>query len=379
MWSNDLCEELIVEIFTRLPVKSLLRFRSVSKWLYDCIGRTSFIRLHALRSPNKVMIRQQVRYKGEPYCKNMYTLHSGSQLSHNPSNNIEAVEYPFPTLEIIGSCNGMLCIYGYGKGTYLFNPSIRRKVTIHDNPSWAHCENQFLTLGFGFDSVIDDYKILKIAITRTEKGDVRSASVYTIKTGTWHEIAFPTSSFTCDKSPQCLFNGSLHWLVIRYLTDSYDEDFSYVYILKFDLSSEVFSRIELPEPSWKTNQVTVIKGCLAVVSLKHDDSWIWMRKECNGSDTVVSSWFVAFKLNTHEFEGANNIFQLNANENLLVNPFYNGVIVYNPETRKRSKYVGLSGSMKTLYMTLCGESLELLHLGIPCDQGKKRSYTVEFM
>ncbi|MFS8032116.1 putative phosphoglycerate mutase (2,3-diphosphoglycerate-independent) [Helianthus anomalus] len=45
---NDLCEELNVEILSRLPTKSLLRFRSVSKSLCACIGSRGFIRIHTL-------------------------------------------------------------------------------------------------------------------------------------------------------------------------------------------------------------------------------------------------------------------------------------------------------------------------------------------
>ncbi|KAJ0453926.1 putative F-box domain-containing protein [Helianthus annuus] len=75
MMSNDLCEELIVDIFSRLPTKSLLRFRSVSKSLYACIGSPEFIRLHALRSPEKFMLIHRIQHEAEENPHNTYTLH----------------------------------------------------------------------------------------------------------------------------------------------------------------------------------------------------------------------------------------------------------------------------------------------------------------
>ncbi|KAJ0453928.1 putative F-box domain-containing protein [Helianthus annuus] len=73
MMSIDLCEELIVDIFSRLPTKSLLRFRSVSKSLYACIGSPDFIRLHALRSLEKVMLIHSIQHEAEENPHNTYT------------------------------------------------------------------------------------------------------------------------------------------------------------------------------------------------------------------------------------------------------------------------------------------------------------------
>ncbi|KAJ0647666.1 putative F-box domain-containing protein [Helianthus annuus] len=141
--SCDLCEELIIEIFTRLPVKSLLRFRSVSKSLCACIGSPDFIRLHTLRSQEKVMFVHRVCSKGPHYPLHtrgqhhfnyMYTLHSRGQLPRDPYIGVRAAEYPFREFSIVGSSNGIICLHEYGNGINLWNPSIRRKVTVHDRP-----------------------------------------------------------------------------------------------------------------------------------------------------------------------------------------------------------------------------------------------------
>ncbi|KAJ0829850.1 putative kelch-type beta propeller, F-box associated interaction domain-containing protein [Helianthus annuus] len=196
---------------------------------------------------------------------------------------------------------------------------------------------------------------------RAEK-DVLSTFVYTIKTDSWREIAFSTPPLAYLS--QCLFNGVLHWAVKRYLTDLSDDCRSY--ILTFDLSSEVFSTIELPEPSWETNHVTIINGSLAVLCSKHYDKWIWVRSN------TIGSWSVAYKLNPHIFGHVLRVFQVTSNDVLMIKQKLPWITIYNPETQTQRIYVvGLSVSCNTYVPTLCVESLGLLDMGTSCDERKE--------
>nr|XP_043626014.1 uncharacterized protein LOC122597490 [Erigeron canadensis] len=86
MSSSYICEDLIVDIFKRLPPKSLLRFRSVSKSLCSCIDSREFIRLHMLQShPQKVVIIHtivvHIAFKTvQNLGDDFYTLHSPEKL-----------------------------------------------------------------------------------------------------------------------------------------------------------------------------------------------------------------------------------------------------------------------------------------------------------
>ncbi|KAD4584413.1 hypothetical protein R6Q59_036721 [Mikania micrantha] len=348
--SDHLSEDVIVEIFSRLPVKPLLRFRSVSKSLRDRIGSPNFIRLHTLRSPKKLTIIHRARCKEESCNKLIYTLHdSEDHLFCNPYIRVTPVEYPFKSIRIVGSCNGVLCVYESRIGINLWNPSIRRKVTVPDPPS-----SDRLIHGFGFDPIIQDYKILRISDA--------GSSVYTLKTRSWHEIASPTRRFPDVSSCQCLFNGALHWVVK--LTDSYDVC-HYRYIMTFDLSSEAFSTIGLPEPSWETSVVTIIKDCLAVISSKCGKSKIWVKKEYDNTNTNTA-WCVAYRFNTDPFKGAMRVFQRSIDGYLVFNNF-KGIMISNPESRFLRDLRKLRRSSFIVEMNTCEESLELLGLGTSCD------------
>ncbi|MFS8014793.1 hypothetical protein Hanom_Chr15g01348641 [Helianthus anomalus] len=135
-----------------------------------------------------------------------------------------------------------------------------------------------------------------------------------------------------------------------------------VYILAFDLSSEVFSTIELPEPRLETSEVTIIKGCLAVISSNyHFHFCIWMRRD-------GASWSLAYLFNTREeFVGAYSL-QFTPNDESLWCASSKGAQVYNLETHVGSTLVDLSGSSRITDMRMYVESLELLDMGTSCDQ-----------
>ncbi|KAJ0647284.1 putative F-box domain-containing protein [Helianthus annuus] len=351
--AHNMCPELIVEIFTRLPTQSLLRFRSVSKSICGMIGSPDFIRLHSVRSPKKFTVIHRVNYKAEGVTKSVYTINSAGegQLSYMGTT---PVEYPFAYVNIVGSCNGILCVYEIDKRIiHLWKPSIRRKATVLFPPVWT----PGLALGFGFDPSIDDYKIL----WTVRGGEV--SFVYTMKTHTWREIASHADMdrLSVVKSPMmCLFNGALHWAVKRDSRRS-----GGCYVMTFDLSSEVFSTIELPEPSWETDTVTVIKGCLAVVSSSSKDvdasSRIWVRN-------TDAAWSLAFKLDMRQPVQS-------INGDLVFSGCYSskGILDYHdPETGVPSRLVDLTGSSSYVTaMITCIESLELLHFGTSCHQGKQ--------
>ncbi|KAK1437275.1 hypothetical protein QVD17_03065 [Tagetes erecta] len=335
---DHLYEDLIGEILSRLPPKSLLRFRSVSKALYARISSPGFIRSHTLRSPKKFMITHRINFKDEADSKTMYTIHSERKLSSYAG--ITPVTYPYNTSSlIVGSCNGIICVNDRSlqrdDAIYLWNPTIKRKYKVRHLPSCRPC----FTHGFGFDPDIQDYKIVRIAIPHT--------FVYTLKTATWRKIAPPTTRPCYVNQSKCIFNGALHWVVGGFR--------GYEYILRFDLSSEVFSTIELPEPSWKNKEVTIIKGCIAVLSTKDDGRWwIWARN----NDTA--SWSLAFNLNATE--------HLTFGDLLYFSYGYpEKIMIFDPETEARSRLVHLTDSSRIAHMTTCIESIELLDIGTSRD------------
>ncbi|CAI9263864.1 unnamed protein product [Lactuca saligna] len=188
--SEYLCEDLIVEIFTRIAPKSLLRFRSLSKSLYTCISTLGFIRMHTLISPKKIHFIHLISDdKNEKQQEFFYTSHGEEEelaLYLCPKRGYIDIttEVPFPSGAPIGSCNGTFCLWTK-KGLILWNPSIRRKLIVPEFPQRSE-PFTLRGIGFGFDPISDDYKVVQ---TSHVKGN--NSFVYAVKSGTWCEIASP--------------------------------------------------------------------------------------------------------------------------------------------------------------------------------------------
>ncbi|GJR95456.1 F-box/kelch-repeat protein-like protein [Tanacetum coccineum] len=337
--SYHLCEDLIAEIFSSLPPKSLIRFRSLNKSWFSRIGSQGFIRTNALRStkyPHKVIVRQQYR------CAKLGV---GVTYTLDPDNSymgLKSIKFRSSDFCIVGSCNGILCVidkkvWDYSKNKQLsldlWNLSIRRKLSVPVNPRFPFGG---AALGFGFDPITDDYKIVSIPI-KPSKGYANDSFLYTLKTNSWNEITsfLPTKfSYLKVKSSALFVNGTLHWLV-EYRIDKH-------HILTFNLSTHMFDKIRLPQPGCAIIQLTIIKGSLAVISNDGNDTIIWVRNECNN----VASWSEPLILPSLRVEGEN-----------ILNEDFEG---YNPETGVRSRLVSCLDSSYIIEMDMCVESLELL-------------------
>ncbi|GKB31689.1 F-box/kelch-repeat protein-like protein [Tanacetum coccineum] len=281
-----LCEELIDEILERLPPKSLLRFRSVSKSWCHRISSGNFIRNHTFRCVTtatwlKPLLKHQIHFSKDgvefSYALDPTDVHSSNEVakfSKGPS-------------QIVGSCFGILCLnkITVSPSVSLWNPSIRRKVTVPDYPFG----NSDVAYGFGFDPTTDDYKIAGLSC-----GDVQSSYVYSLKTNSWTEIQLPTTPFSEVMTLACFVDGALHWAV-----KCESNDIPHYCIMTLDLRTHVFGMISLPNPSWVTQRLLIIKDSLAVISSDGYESRMWIRIEEDNND---ASWSKALKITSFGVE-----------------------------------------------------------------------------
>lgn len=104
---DHLCDELIGEIFEKLPVKSLLRLRSLSKsWCFS-IDSPDFILRYThriMKSPQKVLIKHLLPCDQTKTDKTegIYTLHSKVQLPLCTRRGYKgAVKFPLARMKIV--------------------------------------------------------------------------------------------------------------------------------------------------------------------------------------------------------------------------------------------------------------------------------------
>lgn len=250
----QLPDELIVEILSILPAKSLLRCRLVCKSWLSLITSTKFKLMH-LHNFNKLNPRYFVRRldwfaRQDWFCVHFdneaFTLDRGTQ-----------IEFPFfrsrvnLCFRIVGCCNGVVCLSDDDEDTssldmiILWNPSIRRKLTLTLPMFYSiESEESFAVLGFGYDKMSDDYKVVSLAYDDCSL--IRpQVEVYTMKTGIWREVMFPNNLpcfYVRPSWSQIFSNGCVHWIA-----SDPTPGVSHYSILTFDISTELFGEIQLPE------------------------------------------------------------------------------------------------------------------------------------
>ncbi|XP_059633021.1 F-box/kelch-repeat protein At3g06240-like [Cornus florida] len=262
---------LLVEILLKLPIKSLIRLRCVSKSWLSLISDPHFTRNH-LNFTKRILIITHYRRS------HLYTADLGS--AHKDSV-AEKIDYISNFWTIIGSCNGLVCIKVCLIQYIVFNPLTRESKQI---PYCDLCALEgfegYCRYGFGYDSSSDDYKLVEL--------DRSTVYVYSLRAGFWKKVQdYAKGSFYIDGSfhPRTrglLLNGAIHWFCLGINSNSQSK------IAAFDLVADKLSEIPLPTFFADVHdkcQIGVFLGRLCVKPLYYSDEF-WVMKE-NG---VEKSW-----------------------------------------------------------------------------------------
>ncbi|CAN8312775.1 unnamed protein product [Cochlearia groenlandica] len=217
-------EDILIEILQHLPVKSLVRFKSVSKAWRSVID-SSHLQLKHLQIGHK---RHGDREKSIVFELDKSGGFQFKTLSKDKKfcsprrcycrKRTEKTTY----IKVAGSCNGLVCVYD-SDYIYIVNPATRR-IRRLDPPPPAPAERERLYVGFGRDVVTGTYKVV-VVVYEFEYGpfsddDELKVLVFDLGTNEWrrrYETAgqFPSCPipfYSSGSYQKPLFvNGSLVW------------------------------------------------------------------------------------------------------------------------------------------------------------------------
>ncbi|KAK3018504.1 hypothetical protein RJ639_003589 [Escallonia herrerae] len=293
---SKLPPELITDILSRLPVKSLLRFRRVSKPWRSQIDSPGFVKLHLYRSIQS----------GSNLCLAVGDLLKTGRLLHSVSlHSLDALHIPIELkilnnakVTVLGSCDGLCLLQGgpNDDDAVLFNPSTRKYRCLPATPIEypKKCANYFLSFGFGYDLVNDDYKVLKTTEFRNKRDGWIStgAKVFSLKSNSWKTVQnFGGGCHPPYPNRQVWgvhVKGFLH-SVMKLSTKPHG---SPIAVLGFDLCDEKCSFVALPdfastEKNLFERNVVEFGGCLCVLDVYGDfRTDVWVMKDYG----VRESW-----------------------------------------------------------------------------------------
>ncbi|XP_010529479.1 PREDICTED: F-box protein CPR30-like [Tarenaya hassleriana] len=285
--------DIVKDIFLRLPPKTLVRFRVLAKPYCDLIDSPDFIASHldrTLRTNRHLMIL--LRGALHLYSVDLDSL-----------DDVTDVELPMKTggpTEVFGSCNGLVGLSNSPTDLALFNPSTRQ---IHQLPvspvglPEGSTIRGYVFYGFGYDSVNKDYKVVRMVQFKRDSDDELGHSfpyevkVYSLKTNSWKRIE------TVPVMIQFLFYFYYHLLFRRGYGVLAANNLHWVLpprpglvvgnsvIVRFDLVSEEFDKVPLPEAIGNYDSdiqmdIGVLDGCLCLICCR-DQTYadVWVMKE----------------------------------------------------------------------------------------------------
>ncbi|CAA0395636.1 unnamed protein product [Arabidopsis thaliana] len=278
--------DLLEDIFLRLPLKSILISKSVSKrWRSILESKTFVERRMSLQKKRKILAAYNCKCGWEPRL-----LPGSSQCKGNE----EIVYLHCNAAQPSFTCDGLVCIleprwidvlnpwtrqlrrYGFGFGTIFgvgsaFSPR-----------HWA--------MGFGKDKVTGSYKVVKMCLISFSEICARDPeveySVLDVETGEWRMLSPPPYKVFEVRKSECA-NGSIYWLhkpTERAWT-----------ILALDLHKEELHNISVPDMSVTQEifQIVNLEDRLAIANTYTKTEW---KLEIWSMDTEVETWTKTYSI-----------------------------------------------------------------------------------
>lgn len=358
--------DLWIEILIKLPAKSLIRFTAVSKSWNSLITSPNFISAHLSTTKIRTILR---RYDKHDKREHYSLLEFAGKNGDFGANSWPEFEFPFKSqigyFRVVGSCDGLVCLtddfFLYpSQPVILWNPSVRNHVILPQaitNPKGPH----IVVLGFGVADRV--YKVVRLVYCRKPDdygfGVPPQAEIFSVGTGAWRQVSGIDIKLRILEFMWCqvLLRGVVHWLGYEPIDDDRSSRSS---ILAFNIGSEVFSEVMLPDVLAKEAVMSLCLfsngGSLSVVKYSSASDIeacdVWIMKEYG----VKESWSKMYRIDLNK--GFERVVGFRNDEALLA---YQGMdlVACNLETGRTSN-LGIHGTPRSFYIDNYVESLLLL-------------------
>lgn len=275
-------EDVMLDILLRLPVKTLLQFKCVSKHWYTLIESPGFVKLHFNHksNPERLLVRN---YRPDTDKYTYALFHDETFCGFEEPDHLQM---PITVGSLLGPVDGLFLVVGRSGNMALLNPSMRqlRPIPLLHPDVKPHLSPYDDLLGFGWDESGKDYKVISIQYFWNDELDVPHdpsiVSIYSLRSDSWRhfEDVDLANSGHCSYKSLCntYLNGVYYWF-----TELNDQDIS---ILAFDMSLEKFREIKVPDCiKARGGDLTLYGDSVALISCDLDMNAkcvdIWVLKE----------------------------------------------------------------------------------------------------
>nr|BAQ18977.1 S11-locus linked F-box protein type-16 [Petunia x hybrida] len=369
-------KDVVMYMLLKFPVKSLLRFKRVSRNLYTLIQSSVLINLHLNRniSANNEFILFKRSLKEEPNLfRSIMSFLSSGHDDYDLHHVSPDLDVPYLTNtggctfhRFMGPCHGLLVLTDCEE-TVLFNPSTRNyrllQPSPYDSPLGFH--RSINGIAFGFDSIGNEYKIARLAELRGEPPfncftmKEWRVEVYELSIDSWREIENVDKQLPYVHWYPCgelFYKCAAHW---------FGHANRARVILCFDMSTETFRDIKMPNTCHykdrKCYGLVVLNECLTLICYPYpgcqidtaiDFMEIWMMKEYG----IIESWSMKYKITPLAIESPLAIWK----DHLLLLQSISGYLISYDLNSDEVKEFELNGWPESLRVNVYKESLALI-------------------
>lgn len=348
--------ELVEDILRRLPVKSLKRFRAVAKSWCFLIDSQNFIKLHYRQSLDSSSHLNLIIGGLGVYAVDMEAF-----------DKAHVIKPPFYYKSVDGisnPCNGIVLV--------MSDPPVLWNIFSREYRVLPDCSTELqapfesygkTAYGFGYDSVNDDYKVVRIAEFRHKMSHIWMASetkIYGLKSNSWRRIEdLPYPLPFLRGNWRVHVNGVLHTLVED------PEDMDAAVIMAFNVRTEKHSPMMMP-PGIRIRGIDVsldvIDGCLSVVCTSRYRVTIWVMKEYG----VRDSWFKLLTISPPLIERNDFVKPLaySRDRNRVLLNCDDKRLVWYDLGKKSVEEIDVEGLPFVFYAEVCVETLVTLNGGV---------------
>ncbi|XP_042511106.1 F-box protein CPR1-like [Macadamia integrifolia] len=299
----DLHLDIIFNIFSRLPVDTLIRLRSVCKLWNKLIRDPEFIELHLRRlihiPPSPVIIALATGFLDR---RRSLFLVDGIEEGDWRGREIQ-VEYLLDNrLDLVGSCNGLVCMAPEQNFDSIFicNPITGESLRLPE----SNLADGFISfgprtaprIGFGYDHSAKKYKVIRFWYNEGKL----AGEIITLGERSWRNLDIPVTNgggWFGNYPTELFLNGFLYWIIKREGVEFRRGD---EFILAFDICREKFCILDFPWPPLETRyellQLININGSFAIAIENYGQSQMYFGVVISKIWRLVGSKDMGFSL-----------------------------------------------------------------------------------
>lgn len=337
-------DEVVIQILSRLPIKSLFRARTVCKLWHRLLSEDYFVRLYNEESVRNSMVVVEV-------SESLDSVPTFICIDRSRGVSEFSLDFLNDRVKVRASCNGLLCCSSIpDKGVhYVCNPVTREFRLIprrERSMNRFHPDGEPTLVGLACDLHARTFSVVLAGYHRTfghRPDGTFICFVYDSGSNKWRRIvSFQDDHFTHMSRNQVVFvNGALHWLTG-----------SSSYVLVLDLRYDVWRKMSLPEQvscgAGTRAYLLELDGGLSIIQISEGWMIIWALK-----DYEMENWQVVDKISLRCIRGlVPGIFPISQTSEYLFLATHKQVLVYQGKSRVwKEMYSVKNGSMLPLWFS----------------------------